>query len=232
VTGCGRHCGGSASRRHRAWVRGTESGVRNGGAKQPCPCPLYLLREPEGRKTAPKPQRGKSREGAGGTNRCNCRSEFRDRARDRQGLCGSGRQGHHAQSVRRKPRHAARTVSGAPRVAAMDMLDRPAVARAVASIGAIDHLVLTAVADENARRAPLAKLSADQIEGGLDKLRGFINVAQAAAPIIRERGSIRTIVRRLRRQAAARGDVGSCRGECVDRRLWQGPGPGAGADPV
>jgi NADP-dependent 3-hydroxy acid dehydrogenase YdfG len=89
-----------------------------------------------------------------------------------------------------KLRHAARTVSGAPRVAAMDMLDRPAVARALASIGAIDHLVLTAVAGENARRAPLAKLTADQIEGGLDKLRGFINAAQAAAPIIRERGSI------------------------------------------
>jgi NAD(P)-dependent dehydrogenase (short-subunit alcohol dehydrogenase family) len=89
-----------------------------------------------------------------------------------------------------KLREAAKTLSGAPRIAAMDMLDRPAVARVIASIGALDHLVLTAAAEENARRAPITELNVEQVERSLDKLRGFINVTQAAAPNIRERGSI------------------------------------------
>jgi NADP-dependent 3-hydroxy acid dehydrogenase YdfG len=49
---------------------------------------------------------------------------------------------------------AAKTVQGNVLPIAMDMLDRAAVDRVMAANGAIDHLVLTAVADELMQRAP------------------------------------------------------------------------------
>ncbi|HEX7489850.1 MAG TPA: SDR family oxidoreductase, partial [Anaeromyxobacteraceae bacterium] len=55
---------------------------------------------------------------------------------------------------------------------------------------AIDHLVLTAVGDEYAVFGRLAELTHEQLERSLDKLRGFVNVTRAAAPLMRERGSI------------------------------------------
>ncbi|APR88569.1 short-chain dehydrogenase/reductase SDR [Minicystis rosea] len=86
---------------------------------------------------------------------------------------------------------AARTLpTGRARAVAMDMLDQAAVDRVVGSIGAIDHLVLTAVADELASRAPLRTLTNEQVERTFDKLRGFVNVTRAAAPLLRGRGSI------------------------------------------
>jgi NAD(P)-dependent dehydrogenase (short-subunit alcohol dehydrogenase family) len=85
---------------------------------------------------------------------------------------------------------AAKSVPGTARAIAMDMLDRAAVDRTIASIGAIDHLVLTAVADELKQRAGITDITAEQVERSLDKLRGFVNVIRAAAPLLRERGSI------------------------------------------
>ena len=85
---------------------------------------------------------------------------------------------------------AARSVPGTARAIAMDMLDPAGVGRAMASIGAIDHLVLTAVGDEYALFGRLAELRSEQLERSLDKLRGFVNVTRAAAPLMRERGSI------------------------------------------
>ena len=85
---------------------------------------------------------------------------------------------------------AAKTVPGQVRALAMDMVDRPAVDRIIGSIGPIDHLVLTAVADELACRAPIAVLTDDQVDRTLAKLRGFINVTRAAVPHLAERGSI------------------------------------------
>jgi NAD(P)-dependent dehydrogenase (short-subunit alcohol dehydrogenase family) len=85
---------------------------------------------------------------------------------------------------------AARSVPGMARAIAMDMLDPVAVGRAMASIGAIDHLVLTAVGDEYALFGRLAELRSEQLERSLDKLRGFVTVTRAAAPLMRERGSI------------------------------------------
>jgi NAD(P)-dependent dehydrogenase (short-subunit alcohol dehydrogenase family) len=89
-----------------------------------------------------------------------------------------------------KLEQAANAVSGQRRVIAMDMLDRTAVDRAIGSIGTIDHLVTTAVGDEYALFASIADLSTEQVERSLDKVRGFVNVTRAAAPLMRERGSI------------------------------------------
>ncbi|WP_437730091.1 SDR family oxidoreductase [Sorangium sp. So ce1335] len=86
---------------------------------------------------------------------------------------------------------AARSVTaGAARAVAMDMLDPAAVDRVMGSIGGVDHLVLTAVADELGSRAPIGALTGEQVERSFDKLRGFVNVTRAAAPLLREGGSI------------------------------------------
>jgi NAD(P)-dependent dehydrogenase (short-subunit alcohol dehydrogenase family) len=85
---------------------------------------------------------------------------------------------------------AARSVTGSVETLAIDMLDETAVASSFASIGRVDHLVLTAVSDENKRRAPIAELTTEQMERALDKLRGFFFIARAAAPRLAPRGSI------------------------------------------
>ncbi len=85
---------------------------------------------------------------------------------------------------------AAKTVQGAAHAIAMNMLDQAAVERTIASIGAIDHLVLTAAGDELAWRGRITDLTTEQVERSLDKLRGYVNVTRAAAPLMREAGSI------------------------------------------
>ncbi|WP_394843684.1 SDR family oxidoreductase [Pendulispora brunnea] len=75
-------------------------------------------------------------------------------------------------------------------VAAADMVDSAALTDAIRSAGTIDHLVLTAVADEKKRIDAIAALTDAQMEGAIDKLRGFFFAARAAAPIMRERGSM------------------------------------------
>lgn len=89
-----------------------------------------------------------------------------------------------------KLKEAAKAVQGTARTIATDMLDRAAVEHAIASIGTIDHLVLTAIADEYALFGPIKDLTAQQVEHSFDKLRGFVNVTRAAAPLMRERASI------------------------------------------
>jgi NAD(P)-dependent dehydrogenase (short-subunit alcohol dehydrogenase family) len=86
---------------------------------------------------------------------------------------------------------AAKTAApGRVRAIAMDMLDRAAVDGVIASVGAIDHLVLTAVADELASCAPVRELTTEQVERTFDKLRGYVNVTRAAVPLLRPGGSI------------------------------------------
>jgi NAD(P)-dependent dehydrogenase (short-subunit alcohol dehydrogenase family) len=72
----------------------------------------------------------------------------------------------------------------------VDMRDAPAVADAIRSIGRVDHLVLTAVADELARKAALAELTEEQVERSFDKLRGFLNVLRQVAPLLPPHGSV------------------------------------------
>jgi NADP-dependent 3-hydroxy acid dehydrogenase YdfG len=85
---------------------------------------------------------------------------------------------------------AAKTVQGTVRPIAMNMLDPAAVDRAMTSVDAIDHLVLTAAGDELACRGRITDLTTEQVERSLDKLRGYVNVTRAAAPRMRESGSI------------------------------------------
>jgi NAD(P)-dependent dehydrogenase (short-subunit alcohol dehydrogenase family) len=64
------------------------------------------------------------------------------------------------------------------------------VERACGSIDRLDHLVLTAVADELARCAPIAQITNEQVERSFDKTRGFVNVVRAAAPRMSPAGSL------------------------------------------
>jgi len=79
---------------------------------------------------------------------------------------------------------------GNVRAAPADMVDSTALTAAIRSAGTIDHLVLTAVADEKKRIDAISSLTNEQMEGAIDKLRGFFFAARAAAPIMRERGSM------------------------------------------
>ena len=78
---------------------------------------------------------------------------------------------------REKLEEAARTVEGVSRPVTMDMLDRPGVEKTFGELGALDHLVLTAVPNEYGFFGPLANLRDDQLERSLDKLSGFVNVS-------------------------------------------------------
>ena len=92
---------------------------------------------------------------------------------------------------RERLERAAESVPGSSvRALVMDMLKREVVDSVIGSLGTIDHLVLTAVADELSSRAPVRELTNDQLERSFDKLRGFVNVIRAAVPRLAPRGSI------------------------------------------
>lgn len=85
---------------------------------------------------------------------------------------------------------AASAISPQPRTIIFDMLSQHEVAQAFARIEHVDHLVLTAVADELARRMPITQMTNEQVERSFDKMRGFVNVVRAAIPKIPQSGSI------------------------------------------
>jgi NAD(P)-dependent dehydrogenase (short-subunit alcohol dehydrogenase family) len=85
---------------------------------------------------------------------------------------------------------AVRAVGARARAVPMDMLAQTSVEDAFAGIPAIDHLVLTAVADELGRRAPVVELTDEQVERSFDKMRGFVRVIRSAVPLLRDTGSI------------------------------------------
>jgi NAD(P)-dependent dehydrogenase (short-subunit alcohol dehydrogenase family) len=84
---------------------------------------------------------------------------------------------------------AAASMPGATTIS-VDMRDEQAVAAAIISIGEVDHVVLTAVADELERKAPLARLTGVQIERSFDKMRGFLNILRHVATKLPGHGSI------------------------------------------
>ncbi|QYA11927.1 SDR family oxidoreductase [Rhizobium sp. AB2/73] len=86
--------------------------------------------------------------------------------------------------------HAASLVTGERRAMAMNMLDAEAVDRVIGSLSRIDHLVLTAVADELKQRAEISHITNEQVERTLDKLRGYVNVVRASVPAMASRGTI------------------------------------------
>jgi NAD(P)-dependent dehydrogenase (short-subunit alcohol dehydrogenase family) len=76
---------------------------------------------------------------------------------------------------------------------AVDMLDRAAVERAVGTLEAVDHIVLSAVGDEYALFGAVTSLSDAQVEQSFEKLRGFVSFVRAAAPRLGAGASITMI---------------------------------------
>jgi NAD(P)-dependent dehydrogenase (short-subunit alcohol dehydrogenase family) len=77
---------------------------------------------------------------------------------------------------------AAADIEGETHLHSVDMREAPSVETALSHYEKIDHLVLTAVADETARAKPLAQLGGDDLERSFDKMRGYFTVVKAAAP--------------------------------------------------
>lgn len=72
----------------------------------------------------------------------------------------------------------------------MDYLDPASVETALASAGTIDHVLVSAVADENKKRGPFLELTEDTMRASFDKFWGQINVARAAMPRMAQTGSL------------------------------------------
>jgi NAD(P)-dependent dehydrogenase (short-subunit alcohol dehydrogenase family) len=89
-----------------------------------------------------------------------------------------------------KLRAAAEKIGERATYAVLDMLDAEQAAQTLGSLERIDHLAMTAVANENRNRGRVTELTTEQVERSLDKLRGFANVSRAAIPRMAERGSI------------------------------------------
>jgi NAD(P)-dependent dehydrogenase (short-subunit alcohol dehydrogenase family) len=85
---------------------------------------------------------------------------------------------------------AAGQIVGSRETHAVNMLDEGEAGRLLSSIDTIDHLVLTAVADENKRRGRLTELTVEQMERSLDKFRGYFLVCRAAVPKMVKSGTI------------------------------------------
>jgi NAD(P)-dependent dehydrogenase (short-subunit alcohol dehydrogenase family) len=89
--------------------------------------------------------------------------------------------------------HAARAtlpVDAAVTVAAVDMLDPSALAATFGNVGSIDHLVVTAVADETKLEGPITEMSDVKAEQAMSKFCGSFNACRAAVPHMRATGSI------------------------------------------
>ncbi|MGB3684308.1 MAG: SDR family oxidoreductase [Ornithinimicrobium sp.] len=71
-----------------------------------------------------------------------------------------------------------------------DMLDPASIAALFETVGELDHLVVTAVADEVKNRCRFVEMTDEIASRSLDKFWGSFNAARAAAPSIREGGSI------------------------------------------
>jgi len=85
---------------------------------------------------------------------------------------------------------AAASIGTGVKTVAVDMLDHAAVNRAFSSLGTIDHVVLTAVADEYGIFGIVSEITPEQIEQSFNKLRGYAHVTKAVAPVLRKDGSL------------------------------------------
>jgi len=88
---------------------------------------------------------------------------------------------------------AAKNVSGSRELFALNMLDESAITKLISWMSRIDHLVLTAVADENKYRGRLTDLTVDEMEGSFDKFRRFFLVTRATVRQMPDDGSITLI---------------------------------------
>ncbi|RWM69006.1 MULTISPECIES: SDR family oxidoreductase [Mesorhizobium] len=106
------------------------------------------------------------------------------------GVAARGAEGVMMSRSMEKLQRASEGMPGHVRLHAADMRDAVGVANALADYDTIDHLVLTAVADELARAKPLADLTDEDVERSFDKMRGYFTVVQAAAHRLSPTGSI------------------------------------------
>ncbi len=72
----------------------------------------------------------------------------------------------------------------------MDMLDEASVATFFEQVGSLDHLVISAVADETKLGAPITQLSTANAQRGMEKFWGTFFVARAAASRMNAGGSM------------------------------------------
>ena len=75
------------------------------------------------------------------------------------------------------------------RIAAFDYLDAASIEVALKDVESIDHVVISAVADENAKRGKFAELSDKTMHASFDKFWGQVNVLRAVSGKLSERGS-------------------------------------------
>ena len=73
---------------------------------------------------------------------------------------------------------------------ALDYLDPQSIEDGLGDLDGIDHVLVSAVADENRKRGPFLELSDETMRASFDKFWGQVNVARAAVPRMNERGSI------------------------------------------
>jgi len=81
-------------------------------------------------------------------------------------------------------------VSGQVEAIATDILNEDSVNALFERVGNFDHLVITAVADENLLRSPLAQMSTQRAQRAMEKFWGTFFAARAAVRMLAQTGSI------------------------------------------
>ncbi len=75
------------------------------------------------------------------------------------------------------------------RIVPMDYLDPTSVATALADVPRIDHVLISAVADENAKRGPFTELTEETMRASFDKFWGQVHVLRAVSARMERGGS-------------------------------------------
>ena len=89
-----------------------------------------------------------------------------------------------------KLERAANSIEGKTKAIAVDILDENSVNALFDEVGSFDHLVVTAVADENSLRSPLVDMDTKTAQRGMEKFWGTFFAVRAAARNIVQDGSI------------------------------------------
>ncbi len=85
---------------------------------------------------------------------------------------------------------AAEGLAGNPELRPVDSLDPEAVDRLFADLGPVDHVTVTAVADETRLFSPIGQMPEPTAQRGMEKFWTSLHIARAAARTIRPGGSI------------------------------------------
>lgn len=89
-----------------------------------------------------------------------------------------------------KLNRAMESVTGQVEAVTADFLNEASVNALFEQVGNFDHLVVTAVADENLLRSPLAEMSIETAQRGMEKFWGVFFAVRAAVKTIAQDGSI------------------------------------------